>query len=55
MAPDRYANDPDARHEGWQTLARFLPYLWPRENPALRWRIVVSAILVLASIAAPGS
>jgi ABC-type transport system involved in Fe-S cluster assembly fused permease/ATPase subunit len=51
MAPDRYANDPDARHEGWQTLARFLPYLWPRENPALRWRIVVSAILVLASIA----
>jgi len=51
MAPDRYTNDPDARHEGWQTLARFLPYLWPRENPALRWRIVVSAILVLASIA----
>jgi ATP-binding cassette subfamily B protein len=37
------------RHDGWRTLQRFLPYLWPRDNPALRWRIVVSSLLVLLS------
>ena len=37
------------RHDGWGTLRRFLPYLWPRENPALRWRIAVSVLLILAS------
>jgi ATP-binding cassette, subfamily B, heavy metal transporter len=50
MPPDfPAANAPDARHDGWQTLRRFLPYLWPRENPALRWRIVVSCLLILLS------
>ncbi|MBU6267206.1 MAG: ABC transporter ATP-binding protein/permease [Sphingomonadales bacterium] len=48
MPPD-HANDPAARHDGWATLSRFLPYLWPRDNPALRWRIVVSCLLILAS------
>ena len=37
------------RHDGWRTLQRFLPYLWPRENPELRWRIVVSCVLILLS------
>ena len=37
------------RHDGWRTLQRFLPYLWPRDNPALRWRIVVACILILVS------
>ncbi len=40
---------PLARHDGWRTLQRFLPYLWPRDNPALRWRIVVASVLVLLS------
>lgn len=48
MPPDT-ATDPNARHDGWQTLKRFLPYLWPRDNPALRWRIVVATILILLS------
>jgi len=39
------------RHDGWRTLQRFLPYLWPHDNPALRWRIVVSSVLVLLSTA----
>ncbi|MEO0032680.1 MAG: hypothetical protein RIS94_2438 [Pseudomonadota bacterium] len=26
-----------------------MPYLWPRENPALRWRIVVASGLILVS------
>ncbi|MFM5930942.1 MAG: ABC transporter transmembrane domain-containing protein, partial [Novosphingobium sp.] len=51
MPPDRHANEPDARHEGWATLRRFVPYLWPRDNPGLRWRIVVSVILIMLSIA----
>lgn len=35
--------------ESWVTLRRFLPYLWPRDNPALRVRIVVAMALVLAA------
>lgn len=34
--------------EGWPTLKRFLPYLWPRDNPQLRTRIAVAMGLVLA-------
>jgi ATP-binding cassette subfamily B protein len=35
--------------ESWSTLRRFLPYLWPRENPGLRMRIVVAMGLVLSA------
>lgn len=35
--------------ESWATLRRFLPYLWPRNNPGLRMRIVVAMGLVLAA------
>ncbi|MCB2059031.1 MAG: ABC transporter ATP-binding protein/permease [Novosphingobium sp.] len=49
MPPDNAVNDPDARHDGWKTVARFLPYLWPRENKALRWRIVVAVLLIIAA------
>jgi len=31
----------------WSTLRRFLPYLWPAVEPALRARIVVAMLLVL--------
>ena len=34
---------------GWGTVRRFLPYLWPKNRPDLRWRIVVAALLVLAA------
>ncbi|WP_067490693.1 ABC transporter ATP-binding protein/permease [Erythrobacter sp. CCH5-A1] len=34
--------------EGWPTLKRFLPYLWPRDNPGLRARIAIAMGLVLA-------
>ncbi len=37
------------RNDGWLTLRRFLPYLWPRDHPALRWRIVLASALVLLS------
>jgi ATP-binding cassette subfamily B protein len=42
--------DTPTRHDGWQTLRRFFPYLWPRDNPGLRIRIVVSCLLILASL-----
>jgi len=48
MPPDT-ATDPNARHDGWLTLKRFLPYLWPRDNPALRWRIIIASALILLS------
>ena len=48
MPPDT-ATDPNARHDGWGTLRRFLPYLWPRDNPALRARIIGATLLILAA------
>ena len=48
MPPDTATNE-NARHDGWQTLRRFVPYLWPRDDPALRWRIAGALLLVLGS------
>ncbi|CCA92138.1 ABC transporter ATP-binding protein/permease [Novosphingobium sp. PP1Y] len=50
MPPDTAVNNSNARHDGWRTLLRFLPYLWPADNKALRWRIVFACIFILASI-----
>jgi ATP-binding cassette subfamily B protein len=47
MPPDTATNDPNARHDGWNTLKRFLPYLWPKDNLGLRWRIVGAVVLIL--------
>ena len=35
---------------GWGALRRFLPYLWPAGEPALKARVVLSLLLVLVSI-----
>jgi len=51
MPPDNPTSGPDARHDGWRTLRRFLPYLWPAGNPGLRWRIVVAVLLIGLSTA----
>ena len=37
------------RAAGWPTLKRFLPYLWPADNRALRGRIVGAVMLILAA------
>ena len=34
---------------GWATVRRFLPYLWPKDRPDLRWRIGVAALFVIAA------
>ncbi|HQS97817.1 MAG: metal ABC transporter permease [Novosphingobium sp. 17-62-19] len=48
MPPDTHTNSKDARHDGWQTLKRFLPYLWPADNAVLRRRVVGALLMVLA-------
>jgi ATP-binding cassette, subfamily B, heavy metal transporter len=49
MSPYDPAPDSSARHDGWGTLRRFLPYLWPKDRPALKRKIVLAVLLVLAS------
>ena len=42
--------DPSPNNEeGLSALTRFLPYLWPRHAPALRARLVIALVLVLAA------
>ena len=52
MPPDTTLNNANARHDGWRTLLRFLPYLWPADNKGLRWRIVIACLFIVASTAA---
>lgn len=52
MPPDTASSDrptSPADAEGWATLRRFLPYLWPKNNRELRIRIVLAMLLVLAA------
>jgi ATP-binding cassette, subfamily B, heavy metal transporter len=39
----------DASPAGFATLRRFLPYLWPADNRALRLRVVAALLLVVVS------
>jgi ATP-binding cassette subfamily B protein len=39
----------DTPDPGFAVLRRFLPYLWPKDQPALRLRIIGAMLLVLAS------
>ncbi len=36
-----------AEWAGWPTVRRFLPYLWPKERPELRWRIACATVFVV--------
>ena len=40
--PPETTRDTTARHDGWHTLRRFLPYLWPSDNKRLRGQIVLA-------------
>ncbi|MDB5719256.1 MAG: transporter-like protein [Sphingomonas bacterium] len=48
MPPDR-PTDQAAPVDGFAALRRFLPYLWPADRPALRLRVVIALVLVLAA------
>ncbi|WP_100259601.1 ABCB family ABC transporter ATP-binding protein/permease [Qipengyuania seohaensis] len=47
MPPDTITSDQRHDADSWATLKRFLPYLWPKDNPGLRRRIVIAMGLVL--------
>ena len=51
MPPDRPTDTATPEH-GFATLRRFLPYLWPAGYPALKARVVIALLLVLAAKAA---
>nr|WP_294850282.1 ABC transporter ATP-binding protein/permease [uncultured Sphingomonas sp.] len=43
------AATPESPSGSFKVLWRFLPMLWPADNPALRFRVVIALLLVLAS------
>ncbi len=47
MPPETGTSAQRADPEGWATVRRFLPYLWPSDNPHLRRRIVGAMMFVL--------
>ncbi|MGC1269231.1 MAG: ABC transporter ATP-binding protein/permease [Croceibacterium sp.] len=47
MKPDEKAGQEALQLAGWPSLRRFLPYLWPKHRPELRWRIAGAAVFVL--------
>jgi ATP-binding cassette subfamily B protein len=47
MPPDISSDNPP--DPGFAIMRRFLPYLWPKDQPALRLRISLSLLLVLIS------
>jgi ATP-binding cassette, subfamily B, heavy metal transporter len=50
MPPDHHQPSQDrSQIESWPTIRRFLPYLWPHDNPSLRSRIVIALMLVLTA------
>ena len=46
MPPDAPPS-PAPEYDGWATLKRFVPYLWPRDRKDLRLRIAAALVLVL--------
>ncbi len=49
MPPDTTGATETRPDIGFASLRRFLPYLWPKDDPGLRARVVVSLLLVVAS------
>ncbi|MBX7459222.1 ABC transporter ATP-binding protein/permease [Qipengyuania sp. 1NDH17] len=49
MPPETAQSQTAQDLEGWATIKRFLPYLWPRDNPLLKRRIIGSMAFVLAA------
>jgi ATP-binding cassette, subfamily B, heavy metal transporter len=47
VPPGHVTDDPV--EDGWGTLRRFLPFLWPKDDRGLRRRVVLALLLVLMS------
>ena len=48
MPPDQHI-EIDAPSPGFAIMRRFLPYLWPKDQPGLKLRIILALVCVLAS------
>jgi ATP-binding cassette subfamily B protein len=46
MPPD-VPSPADRKLADWQTVKRFLPYLWQRERKGVRWRLAAALLLIL--------
>ena len=46
MPPDNSTKAHD-QFDGWPIIRRFLPYLWPRNDPSLKRRIIIAFVFVL--------
>ena len=49
MTRDESSSNSTLPPEGWGLLRRFVPYLWPNDDPRLKARIVIAMTLVLAA------
>ena len=47
-----YSLSPEGATGGWRALRSLLPYLWPREAPSLRARVVLAMVMLFAARAA---
>jgi len=47
MPPEVPPSAPPADYDSWGTLKRFIPYLWPKDAPQLRRRIVIAFLFVI--------
>ncbi len=47
MPPHHVSTEPV--NDGWGTFRRFIPYLWPKDQPRLKVRIILAMLIVLAS------
>src|SRR3546814_17839472 len=45
--PPETTNPPHSPQAGWAAIRRFLPYLWPAGETALKTRVVVALLFVL--------
>ncbi len=56
MPVDQDASAGSEQRSGWRTMRKVAPYLWPRDQPSVRWRVVwAMALLVLAKLIAVGT
>jgi ATP-binding cassette subfamily B protein len=47
MAEGNQIENKAVTHGDWGAVRRFLPYLWPKDRPDLRWRIAIAALFVI--------
>ncbi len=48
MAPSRITST-EAPKNGWRTIKRVAPYLWPADQPWVKRRVVIALVMLLAS------